>query len=136
MAKPKIYCDANIYLDLFENRKDRLRDLGEFAHQLLRRTLECEFDLIISDWLLFELKQYVKVETLTEFLEQYKQKNKIIKVAHTPEDIRQAKLISSHYQDALHQILAKRGGAKYLVTRNVQDFTCDSDLQIKFPENI
>lgn len=136
MGKPRIYCDANIYVDLFEDRRDKIRPLGEFAFQLLKRTLDCEFDLIISDWVLYELKQYVKPEKLSDFLEEYKKKNKIIKISRTPEDIKAAKSKSEHFQDALHQILAKRAGAKYLVTRNIQHFSYDPDLEIKFPENI
>jgi len=136
MSKPRIYCDANIYLDLFESRKDHFRDLGEFAYQLLKRTLDCEFDLIVSDWLLYELGKYVSEEKMTEFFSDYKQKNKIINIKYTGDDMKVAKHISPHFQDALHQLLAKRGGAKYLVTRNVKDFDYDKELQIVFPENI
>ena len=132
----KIYCDANIFLDHFGSRKDRFRDLGDFAFRIFRRTLDCEFELIISDWLLYELKNHVQPEKLKEFLDEFKEKNKLIKVYKTDEDIKKAKAISEHFQDILHQILAKKAGAKYLLTRNVQDFIQMEDLEIKFPENI
>jgi len=101
----KIYCDTNIFLDHFGSRKDRFRDLGEFAFQIFRRTLDCEFELIISDWLLYELKNYVPPEKLKEFLEEFKKKNKLIKINKTDEDIKKAKEISNYFQDILHQIL-------------------------------
>lgn len=47
----KIYLDTCIYLDYLMDRKDNLRPLGEFAFQLLKRTFECEFEIIISDGL-------------------------------------------------------------------------------------
>lgn len=132
----RIYCDTNIFLDYFGSRKDRFRDLGEFAFQIFRRTLDCEFELIISDWLLYELKNYVPPEKLKEFLEEFKKKNKIIKINKTDEDIKKAKEISSHFQDILHQLLAKKAGAKYLLTRDIQGYVVMEGLEIKFPENI
>lgn len=132
----KIYCDANLFLDHFGSRKDRIRDLGDFAFRIFRRTLDCEFEIIISDWLLYELKNYVPPEKLKEFLEEFKKKNKIIKVYKTDEDIKKAKEISNHFQDILHQLLAKKAGAKYLLTRNVQDYIMMEGLEVKFPENI
>ena len=132
----RIYCDANLFLDHFGSRKDRIRDLGEFAFRIFRRTLDCEFELIISDWLLYELKNYVPPEKLKEFLDEFKQKNKLIKVYKTDEDIKKAKEVSNHFQDILHQLLAKKAGAKYLLTRNVQDYIVMDSLEIKFPENI
>ena len=132
----KIYCDTNLFLDHFGSRKDRLRDLGDFAFRIFRRTLDCEFELIISDWLLYELKNYVPPEKLKEFLEEFKKKNKIVKIYKADEDIKKAKEISNHFQDMLHQILAKKAGAKYLLTRNIQDYIKMEGLEIKFPENI
>jgi len=132
----KIYCDTNILLDYFGSRKDRFRDLGEFAFQIFRRTLDCEFELIISDWLLYELKNYVPPEKLKDFLEEFKKKNKIIKINKTDEDIKKAKEISSHFQDILHQLLAKKAGAKYLLTRDIQGYVMMEGLEVKFPENI
>ena len=132
----KIYCDANIFIDYFYSRKDKFRDLGEFAYQIFKRTLDCEFHIILSDWLLYELKNYIEDEKLKEFLNDFKKKNKIIKVYKNLEDVKNAKLISSHYQDVLHSILAKKAGAKYLITRNIKDYSNTKDLEIKLPENV
>jgi predicted nucleic acid-binding protein len=131
-----IYCDSNIYLDYFGSRKDRFRDLGEFAFQIFRRTLDCEFKLVLSDWLLYELKNHMHMDKLKDFLEEFKKKNKIIKIYKTDEDIAKAKQLANHFQDVLHQLLAKKANAKYLITRNIQDYIMMEGLEVKFPENI
>mgnify|MGYP006296621571 FL=1 len=50
-----IYIDTNIYIDYFLNRKDNLRPLGDFAHELFIKTSQCKYKIIISDWLEKEL---------------------------------------------------------------------------------
>ena len=132
----RIYCDTNIFLDYFFSRQDRFRDLGDFAYKIFRRTLDCEFEIIISDWLLYELNLYIKENDLREFLEDFKNKNKIIKVYKNIDDIKNAKRMSKHFQDELHKILARKARAKYLITRNIKDYTITDELEIKLPENI
>jgi len=61
-----IYCDTNIYIDYFENREDNLRPLGTFAFELLRRTIECEFTIVVSDFVISELEKYVEEEKIKE----------------------------------------------------------------------
>ena len=134
----RIYCDTCLYMDIFEGRKDKFRDLAEFALQIFRRVGEGEFTLIISDWLLFELSRHADDKTITDFLKPLFDKGRIIKVFKTPEDIKQAKIISpNHYHDALHAILAHKAKAVYLLTRNIEHYAgCEDLVEIKFPENI
>jgi hypothetical protein len=134
----RIYCDTCLYIDIFEGRKDRFRDLAEFALQIFRRVREGEFTLIVSDWLLFELSRHADDKTITDFLKPLFDKGKVIKVFKTPEDIKQAKIISpGHYHDALHAILANKAEAVYLLTRNIEHYAgCEHLVEIKFPENI
>ena len=49
-----IYVDTNVYIDLFENRQDRFRPLGEIAAQLFQRGLDCEFNIILSPVIISE----------------------------------------------------------------------------------
>lgn len=135
----KIYCDTNIYLDFFLGRKDYLRPLDEFAHQIFRRVGEGEFTLIISDHLLYELENTLNDESkITELLEPLNKKGNIIKVTKTREDVLKAKEISQeHWKDALHAILANKAKAVYLLTRNIKDYSgCEHLVEIKFPESI
>lgn len=129
-----IYIDTNVYLDYLLNRKDRLRPLGDFAFELLRQAIGCKYDLLISDILLIELRNNIEDERLTTLLNSIKQKT--IFITKEKSDVIEAKKISSDNRwDALHYILAKRGGAEILVTRNIKHFPF-SGLQIKLPENL
>lgn len=135
----RIYCDACIYLDFFEGRKDYLRPLDEFAYQIFRRVKEGEFTLIISDHLLYELENNLEDKNkITELIQPLNEKGRIIKVTKTREDVLKAKEISQeHWKDALHAILANKAKAIYLLTRNIQHYMgCEHLVEIKFPESI
>ena len=135
----KIYCDTNIYLDYLLGRTDYLRPLNEFAYEIFRRIDEGEFNLIISDHLLYELENNIDDENkITELLKPLHKKGRIIKVTKTREDILKAKEISKkHWKDALHAILANKAKAIYLLTRNIPDYIgCEHLVEIKFPESI
>ena len=134
----KIYCDTNIYMDFFEGRSDYLRPLDEFAFQIFKRVEDGEFTLIISDHLLYELRNHIEEKKITELLQPLNQKGRIIKIFKTREDILKAKEISKeNWKDALHAILANKAKAVYLLTRNIQDYVgCEHLVEIKFPENI
>jgi predicted nucleic acid-binding protein len=127
-----VYCDTNVYLDYFLNRKHANHSFSVFSE-----SLSCKFKIAISDWVLYELKSYLNPEATTILFGELKKKNKFVIVQKTDADIEQAKTFSKHFQDPLHAILAKKAGADVLVTRNIQDFVCVSHLiDIKFPENI
>ena len=134
-----LYIDTNVYLDYFEGRVDNLRPLGEFAYQIFQRTLSCEFHIVISSHLLKELRFIEKDSKIEEFLEEFKEKNKIIFVACSFEDKQFANLLSKQrktpFADTLHAVIAKRIGAEYLITRNIKDYTELQDvIRILLPE--
>ncbi len=133
----RVYCDTCVYVDLFEGRKDRFRDLGEFALSLFRKIREKEYKLIISDWLLYEIKKLNHEENFNDFLKQFEDES-LIKVERSNEDERKARQLSpSNFPDAMHVILAKKADAIYLVTRNIQDFAefCKI-IEIVTPESL
>jgi len=133
----RIYCDTCVYVDLFEGRKDRFRDLGEFALSLFRKIREKEYKLIISDWLLYEIKKLNHEENFNDLLKQFEDES-LIKVEISNEDERKARQLSpSNFPDAMHVILAKKADAIYLVTRNIQDFAefCKI-IEIATPESL
>lgn len=141
MNETIIYLDTNIYMDHFDGRVDNLRPLGEFAFNILRRTLECEFRIIFSSLILDELVYNSYEEKISELIEDLKEKGKIINVDCTEEDKKKAgdicKERNTNFNDTVHAIIAKRMKAGYLVTRNVQDFTELQDLvKIVYPENL
>jgi len=133
----RVYCDTCVYVDLFEGRKDRFRDLGEFALSLFRKIREKEYKLIISDWLLYEIKKLNHEENFNDLLKQFEDES-LIKVERSKEDERKARRLSpSNFPDAMHVILAKKANAIYLVTRNIQDFAefCKI-IEIATPESL
>lgn len=125
-------------MDYFWGRKDYLRDLGDFAFLVLRRSLDCEFKIVISDWLLFELGKYIEKSKVDIIMEQLKAKNKMVIINKTKEDIKKAREISAeHPDDALHAILAKKAGAICVVTRNLSHYVgTENIIDIRLPENL
>ena len=129
----RIYVDTNVYLDYFENRRDRLRPLGEFAFQLFRRALKCEFEIVMSDFVMGELELRQPRERIDMFLEPLRKKGKIRVIHEEPGDIARAHSLSPHWQDALHAVLAGKAEAECIVTRNVRDF--EGLFKTVLPEN-
>lgn len=135
MAK-KIYCDTNIYLDYLHDRSNLFgRNMGDRAFKVFNRALGCEFEIALSTWNLAELKRKISPEDLKMLL--IFLNRKLTTVEHTEEDIKKAKQLSEHFQDALHVILAQKAGASILVTSNISDFLQYRHLiEIKLPQNL
>lgn len=134
-----IYLDSNVYLDYFENRRDRLRPLGEFAFGLLKRAMNCEFDILVSGHVINEVEARGCLKDFKFLLIDLGSLNKLVRVETTEADKAKARQLESeqksHFKDALHAVLAEKGGACVLVTRNVKDFQELSDLvDIALPE--
>jgi len=129
-----IYIDANVYLDYLLNRKDRLRPLGDFAFELLRKAIKCHYNILISDVVLDELENHTSEEKINLLINMIKIKTIAI-YREESDDINAKQISDENYYDALHYVLAKRGGAEIIVTRNVKHFP-SSGLQIKLPENL
>lgn len=136
-----VYPDTNFYMDHFDGRVDNLRPLGEFAFQILRRIFECEFKVVISPLVLKELFYNTYEEKIKELMNDLKEKNKVIKIEVSEEDVKKARQISKErntsFNDTLHAVIANKAKAEYLITRNVKDFEDLQDLvKIAYPENL
>ncbi|RJQ21873.1 PIN domain-containing protein [Candidatus Woesearchaeota archaeon] len=133
----KIYVDTNVYIDLFEGRKDRFRDLGEFALNVFRKIREGEYSLVISDWVIEEFKKYRSEEEINRLVSDLK-KEQVITILRADGDEKQARELSNNnFPDALHVVLAKKGNAICIVTRNIQDFAEFRNLiEIRMPEEL
>ena len=132
-----IYLDTCIYLDYWQGRTDRLRPLGEFAFQLIRGAIQCEFEIVVSDWVIEELEHHIRKKELNEILKPLREAEKTVQAFKTKKDMDKARQLSSNWRDALHIVLAENAGAKYLVTRNMDDFSrIPSSIETVFPENI
>jgi predicted nucleic acid-binding protein len=115
----KIYCDTCIYLDYFYKRKtERGRDVGKEALIVFNSVLKGQYKLVVSNWVLEELKFYncEEFQNLEKFLS-----NNMIYIKYSDQDMIKAKKFNN-WKDALHVILAEKTGSDYLITQNIQDF--------------
>jgi len=136
-----IYLDSNIYIDYFDNRTDYLRPLGEFAFELIRRAISCEFKIIFSGVAAEELEYNGCSEQLSILLKRLKECDKLIFVEGEDADFQEARKLAHErdcsFNDALHAVLAHKTNAAYLVTRNIKHLQKFSDMaRIVYPENI
>lgn len=122
-----LYVDTNVYLDY-----PILRKGNKSSYYLFQREVLCEFNIIVSDHMLTELRKQVDPNSVIIFFSLLK--NKIIKIKTEEKDTLFARTIKTHYSDALHIKLAKKAGADVIVTRNLKDFR--GLFNSKLPENI
>jgi hypothetical protein len=135
-----VYLDTCIYLDYWERRTDNLRPLDEFAFQVLKRTVECEFEIVISDLVLAELEKYLAFDSIKAILDPLEKLKKIRLVKQSKKDLEKVSNLyyktKIHKSDILHAIQAKKAGAVYLVTRNIEHFSKIGLIQPILPENL
>ncbi len=131
-----IYVDTNIFLDALQGRKSLTgKDIDEYATKFFYRSISCEFKIVVSSWTLQEVYKQADFEETRMLLELLKKK--IISITHTEDDIKKAKEISEHFQDALHGLLAVKAKADFVVTRDLPGFDCVKNLiKTKLPENV
>lgn len=128
-------------MDYFENRIDKIRPLGEFAFQLIKRTLQCEFKIILSNLVIDELKFNGAGSKIKELTDELKKSNKLVYTEESENDDQKARELKQKFKtplnDTKHIILAKRMGADFLVTRNIKDYgELQNLVKIKLPENL
>ena len=63
-----IYIDTNVWIDFWEDRRDNIRPLGEFAFQLLKKAYECKYRIIVSGLVIDELDLFYSKETIIEIM--------------------------------------------------------------------
>jgi len=120
----KIYVDTNIYLDYLLQRKNKYgKDLSKSAFEVFKRTVSCEFYIIISNHLIHELRGLIDLNNLT-MLMQFLKKKIIMISDETPGK-----------GDALHAHLAIKYGADLIVTRNKIHFQ-EFSIQSYTPEEL
>ncbi len=141
MNDEPIYPDTNFYMDHFEGRVDKLRPLGEFAYNLLRKSVECEYKIIISSLVIDELEFNGLGDKIKELIGDLKDVHKLIYAEETENDEKKARQLrqklKTSLNDTKHAVIANRMKAKFLVTRNMDDFKKLQHLvELKYPENL
>jgi predicted nucleic acid-binding protein len=123
-----IYLDTNVLMDFFLNR-----DSG--AYSVIKRAIKCEFHILISPVVLEELHKYHLDTEAKNFVMILQQQKKITICPVTEEDKKRARTYPTHYQDALHKAVAEKH-TNTILTKNVKDFKCFTDMKIRRPDDI
>lgn len=141
MNNELIYLDTNIYMDYFLIREDKLRPLSDFAFELIRRAISCEFKIAVSDLIIMELEKSIPRNSIQSVLLDLEEEDKLVTLNKTKETEKKAREITKqygvHFNDALHYVLALETKSVYLVTRDEHFWELpQNDILIRKPENI
>lgn len=132
-----VYIDTNVVLDAVLDRESVVgRDLGTPAMSLFSRAAMCQFDVVVSEWMLEELYQRIDPEPAAELFAALQENDKVVEQGYDDEDVSAAQAVTDHWEDALHGILAEKADADCIVTRNVTDFRLFTGLDVKLPEQV
>jgi len=114
----RLYVDSNVYLDYLEARSNGLRPLQEFAFNVFKRAISCEFEIVLSSEVLRELNKHgIEEKKLFLWLDELFSRKKIFRAKAEIEDLAEAKNYPN-FSDALHAVIAKRTGCEFIVTRD------------------
>ncbi|MBU2100101.1 hypothetical protein KKG83_00840 [Candidatus Micrarchaeota archaeon] len=134
----KFYLDTAIRRDYFEDRKDGIRPLGEFAFQFLKTCQKNKCKVLFSDLVVEELKSDYSDERISELFLPFE--DVLVKVFLSDEQISESRKISSsvketHFKDALHAVLARDNKA-VMITRDRHFEALTGVVEIAMPEDI
>lgn len=104
-----VYVDTNVWLDYVKNRKSKYLDFSEIALNIFQRAVSCEFKILISKALMFELEKHLNKSDLKELISWIKPK--IQTISESKKDVELAKNINIHFPDNLHYFLSKKHNA-------------------------
>ncbi|MDD5418205.1 MAG: PIN domain-containing protein [Candidatus Nanoarchaeia archaeon] len=138
----KIYLDTNVYLDYWEDRKDKFKPLGEFAFSLMKETINCRFFVLISEIVIKELRNVLfmqKEKIFATILSSLKESGKLVFVDISMEQVHESEKISRQKNipkaDALHAVLARDNKA-VLVSRDKHHILVKDIVEVMKPEEI
>jgi len=119
--KKKFYVDTCIWRDYFEDRKDNLKPLGEFAFQFLKYCENKGFFIIVSNAVKKELFDYYSEERLNQVFSSFK--NLIIEISFSENQAKESFDFWENtdkkfpFFDILHSVIARDNKA-ILITRD------------------
>lgn len=107
----KFYLDTAIWRDYFEDRKDGIRPLGEFAFQLLKKCHQRKWIVLVSPEVEKELLAYYPRERVEQVFSSFK--DIIVKVSYSKEQVSEALTFwvktrkEFPFSDILHSVIAR-----------------------------
>ena len=134
----KYYVDTSIWRDYYEDRKDKLKPLGEFAFEFFRKVKLNADKILYSDLIIEELNIAYNEKEIKEIFNIIEEENLLEKVEISKNQVKEALELKRKLQipfgDALHAILAKDNNA-ILVTRDEHFLKIDF-VNVKNPEDL
>ncbi|MFH1424376.1 MAG: PIN domain-containing protein [archaeon] len=116
----KLYVDSNVWIDLWADRMIGLIPVGHYAENMVERALACEFNLVVSDFILKEVEHNLNINA-EERLIPLKQAGKLQVEKVDSRTFAEAKTMSFErnipIHDAMHALMARKVGA-LLITRD------------------
>ena len=133
----RYYVDTAIWRDLHENRKDKSKNLGEFAFESFKKIRANKEKIIYSDFVVEELSHAYDKQTIDKL---FKGVSELLeKVEINEEQLKEAANLSKELNiplgDAVHGILARDTNA-IMVTRDHHFRKLKGKITIKKPEEL
>ena len=137
MVRKKFYFDTAIWVDYYEERRDKSKFLGEIAYSLLKKVIKSKGTIIVSGLILRELETLYSLDEINGLFFPFEGCLRIVEIkqSQVEESAKLALERNIPKGDALHAILARDNDA-VLVTRD-KHFELLSDVCIvKKPEDL
>lgn len=134
----KYYVDTSIWRDYYEDRKDNLKPLGEFAFEFFRKVKINNDKILYSDLVIEELNKAYNEKEIKQIFNIIEEENLLEKVEISKNQLKEAldlkRKLQIPFGDALHAILAKDNDA-ILITRD-EHFQKLDFINVKKPEDL
>ena len=135
----KYYIDTSIWIDYYENRRDNLRPLGDWAFELFKKIRASNEIALYSDLVVDELLEKFTEAEVWQIFNILATGGQLKRLAAKNEQIREAIAIARElktpYKDTLHAILARDNSA-ILVTRDKHFMLLNKITKIRKPEEL
>jgi len=129
----KYYIDTCIWRDYFENRSDRFRPLGEWAHGFLNKALKNKDIIITSKMVRLELLDYFKEVDVERIFESYEKLIVDIEIDKGIMSVAKEFRRSLSHGDAIHAAIAKKHCAVFITRDKHFD---NVPIDVKRPEDL
>ena len=133
----KYYIDTAIWRDLYENRKDKNKQLGELAFELFKKIRTNKEKILHSDFVSEELSHAYDKQTIDKIFKNVSELLEKVEMSEgqVKEAVGLSKNLKIPFGDALHGVLARDNDA-VMVTRDRHFRKLKDKVNIKKPEDL
>ena len=133
--------DSNVLISLIQDEFGKGKEFMSYrVRQFLDKALSCVYNIVISNWVIDEVRRVSKIstESLQIWIDSLDEKIEV--VICTQDDIECAKRMLDkkgplHFSDAVHAVIYTRCKCETLVTWNLKDFE-NSGVNAKDPREL